>query len=195
MSGSLKDQLIALGLAAQKPKPKPKPAPKPEPRQKQHGAKPKPAGGKPQRQPRKDPQTADSISLDAAWKARQREEQQASEQQAAAKRAEDLRRRQVNAEVEALVKDQALNSAEAELKRNFLYKGRIRSALVTPEQLQALNSGALGLVFLRGRYLLLPPELVARVQALSPEHVPDLSGADAGEDEGDYPPVPDDLVW
>ena len=193
MSGSLKDQLIALGLAAQKPKQKPKSKQESGPRQK--GGKPGHAPAKPKRPPAKDAQKADNISLDAAWKARQREEQQAAEQKAAAKRAEDLRRRQMNAEVEALVKDQELNSAEAELKRNFLYKGRIRSVPVTPEQLQALNSGALGLVFLRGRYLLLPPELVAKVQALSAEHVPDLSGGDAGEDEGDYPPVPDDLVW
>lgn len=177
MSGSLKDQLIALGLAGNKPG---------------TNARKKQAQGKPRCKP--EPKSGDGISLDAAWKARQREEQQASEQKAAAKRAEDLRRRQVNAEVEALVAGHALNDPEADLKRNFLYKGRIRSVPVTAAQLRALNKGELALVFLRGRYLILAPDLVAQVRALSAEHVPDLGGADTGEADEEFP-VPDDLVW
>jgi uncharacterized protein YaiL (DUF2058 family) len=181
MSNSLKDQLVALGLAQDKPKKRPKPR-----------GKPRPASDRP-------PRTAaagkgSDISLDAAWRARDRDEKKAAEDKAAAKRAEDLRRRQVNAEIAALVKDQALNSPAAEVKRNFLYKGRIRTVLVTPEQLPLLNEGRFGVVFLRGSYLLVTPELAERVRVVSAEHVPDLGGEDAGEDEGDYP-VPDDLVW
>lgn len=173
MSDSLKDQLLALGLAKSRP-------PKKPPRKKAFPKQRKPAAG-------------GEISLDAAWKARQKEEKQAVEATAAAKRAEDLRRRQVNAQVEALVKEWALNSPEATLKRNFLYKGRIRSVLVTEEQLKALNAGEIGVVFLRGRYLLLPPDLVDQVRELSAEHVPDLAG-DSDEADEEHP-VPDDLVW
>jgi uncharacterized protein YaiL (DUF2058 family) len=193
MADSLKDQLLALGLAKSKPEPR---AGKKPAQGKGQAARRGPRPGKPRRDVAPPPARDGDISLDAAWTARKREEKQAVDDKVAARRAEDLRRRQVNTEVEALVKDQAQNDAGAELKRNFLYKGRIRSVLVTPPQLQALNAGELGLVFLRGSYLVLPPELVAKVAALSPEHVPDLSGADAGEEDGaDYPPVPDDITW
>jgi uncharacterized protein YaiL (DUF2058 family) len=73
-----------------------------------------------------------------------------------------------------------------------MFKGRIRKIYVTAEQLKALNSGDLGIVYLSGGYHLLPAEQVESVRQLSAQHVPDLS---VGSDEdGDYP-VPDDLVW
>ena len=89
----------------------------------------------------------------------------------------------------------ALNDSKAEVKRNFLYKGRIRGVLVTPEQLKALNAGELGLVFLRGNYVLMLPEHVELVRAVSDEHVPDLGGAEPDDEEESEHKVPDDLVW
>lgn len=176
MSDSLKDQLLALGLAKEKPARKTR---KP-PRKRQ--SKSKPAAGK-----------AGEPSLAEAWRARSSSEKAAVEEQRRRKRAEDLRRRQVNAKLQPLIEGHKLNDPAADLKRNFLYKGRIRSVLVTPEQMRALNAGELGLAFLRGSYFLLPPEVVAQVREISPEHVPDLdSGGDDAESEH---PVPDDLLW
>ena len=60
-----------------------------------------------------------------------------------------------------------------------MYKGRIRSVLVTPEQLRSLNEGELGLVFLRGSYFLLKPEIVEQVRSISPDHVPALDAGGA----------------
>ena len=65
---------------------------------------------------------------------------------------------------------------------------------MTPEQLAAVNDGSLGVVFLRGNYLLVDPQLRDQIAALSADHVPDLSGDGSAEEEGDHP-VPDDLVW
>jgi len=90
------------------------------------------------------------------------------------------------------LKGKALNDRDGELKRNFLFKGKIRSVRVNEDQLKALNDGTLALVFLRGDYLVVPPALAAKVQALSPEHVPTLTGDDSAEEEH---PVPDDLNW
>lgn len=186
MSDSLQDQLLALGLAK---------------------SKPRKSGGKKRRRPQQARGKGGAggkhgkagaagkggeISLDAAYRARARDEKASAEQARAEKRARDLERRRLNTEIEALLKDQALNDREGELKRNFLYKGKIRSVRVNAEQLEALNSGALALVFLRGDYLVVKPEVAEKVRALSAEHVPDLGGDDPGEEEF---PVPDDLVW
>jgi uncharacterized protein YaiL (DUF2058 family) len=123
-----------------------------------------------------------------------REQQSRAEQEASKerKRLEDLQRRQVNNAVKAIVEPHRLNDPAAELARHFMYKGRIRKVNVTLEQFKALNEGALGLVYLSGGYHLLPAEHVLKVQALSEDHVPDLSG---GVEEEEQFPVPDDLIW
>ncbi len=174
MSESLQDQLMALGLAKDRPKKKSKPKRRPKSRR---------TGG-----------SGQDISLDAAYRARKQAEKASQEQAKAEKRALDLERRRINKEIEALLDGQAQNVEGAELKRNFLFKGRIRTVRVTPEQLVAVNDGSLGVVFLRGNYLLVDPQLRDQIAALSADHVPDLSGDASAEEEGDHP-VPDDLIW
>lgn len=182
MSDSLKEQLIALGLAEDRPRRKPRGKPRAKKRRpvaKGTGAQSNSPGD-------------GDISLQQAWRQRTDSERREVEDAKRRKREEDLKRRQVNARIQPIVEAHKLNDPAAELKRNFLYKGRIRSVLVTPEQLQALNDGSLGLVFLRGSYFILAPDIVAQVEAISPEHVPDLGGGDSEEEEH---PVPDDMVW
>jgi uncharacterized protein YaiL (DUF2058 family) len=175
MSESLQDQLLALGLAREKPRqPKRKRGGKTRGKQKQHGKK------------------SGEISLDAAYRARERDERSRAERAKAEKRALDLERRRINGEIQQLLEGRSLNDREGELKRNFLYKGKIRSVRVNEEQLKALNAGELSLVFLRGDYLVVEPGLADQVRSLSPEHVPDLGSEEPDEDEF---PVPDDMVW
>lgn len=186
MGDSLKDQLVALGLARPEDQ---KRAPKKGGRKKGGGER---AGaGKGGRNRRGHPR---EMSLDAAWRARQREEKQSAEEKKRRKQEEDRQRRTINLSLQQLVEKHALNDASAELKRNFLYKGRIRSVLVTPEQMKALNAGELGLVFLRGSYFVMAPEHVEAVRAISSDHVPDLGGDQGDESEEEFP-VPDDLMW
>jgi uncharacterized protein YaiL (DUF2058 family) len=174
MSESLQDQLKALGLAKEKPR-----------KQRSHNKK------------RKHEPAAKSeaeMSLDQAYRLRQKEEKESARLKKEEKRLQDLERRRINKQVQELVDAHALNDKKAELKRNFMYKGRIRSVLVTPEQLKALNAGELGVVFIRGSYILMLPEHVEQVRAISADHVPDL-GSDSPDDEDDEFKVPDDLVW
>ena len=182
MSNSLKDQLIALGLADK------------------HKAGKKASSRKPSEKPHKKPSrkstgnTGGDVSLDQAYRLRKQEEKQSVQAKKEQKRFQDLQRRRVNKQIQELVDTYALNDRKAELKRNFLYKGRIRSVLCTPEQLKALNGGELGVVFLRGNYLLMLPEHVELVRAVSEDHIPDLGGNEP-DDEDDEHKVPDDLVW
>lgn len=176
MSDSLKEQLVALGLASEKPRQKSK---------KQRARKGRRATSK--------RQSTSEISLDEAYRQRAKSEKESAEETRRRKREEDLRRRELNTRIQPIVDAHKLNDPAAELKRNFMYKGRIRSVLVTPDQLKALNAGELGLVFLRGSYFVMPPNIVEQVQEISADHVPDL-GTEAGPEDEDHP-VPDDLVW
>lgn len=183
MSDSLKDQLIALGLAEDKPKPKRRNAHR-KPRRQKGGGKPAAGGGR---------KGDGEISLDQAWKLKARDEKQAAAESKARKLEIERERRRINGEIKALVEAHRLNDPKAEVKRHFTYKDRIRSVLVTPGQLAELNAGELGLVFLRGHYHLVKADIAEKARAISAEHVPDL-GAAADEGDGDHP-VPDDLVW
>jgi uncharacterized protein YaiL (DUF2058 family) len=182
MTDSLKEQLIALGLAKEKAKParnqgRRKPGPRP-------GTA---AGKKP------GPDRDREIALEEAWRRKQQSEHQAAEESRRRKQAEDEKRRRINKEIQAIVEANKLNDPKAELKRNFQYKGRIRSVLVNAEQLKLLNSGLLALVFLKGSYFLVTPEVAKQVRMISADHVPDLGGAEP-EADGEHP-VPDDLIW
>ncbi len=175
MSNSLKDQLLALGLAPKKTESRPR---------KQR--KPKPATTKPK-------QGNAEISLDQAYRMRNQDDRQKKERAIALKREQEQQRRQVNKKIKTMVKESAVRDPAADTKRSFLYKGRIRSVLATVEQIKEINSGALGVVYLSGNYHLMPMDKIEEIRQFAPNHVPDLRGAD---DEGEEDnPVPDDLIW
>lgn len=178
MSDSLKDQLKALGLA---PKPSKKAVKRPP--KKLHKPKAR-------QQAKKDP---NSISLDQAYRMRSQQERQQKQKAAELKQAQERQRREINQKIKALIKEHAVRDEKAEIKRNFLYKGRIRSVLTTPEQLKQINEGSLAVVYLSGNHHLMPAEIVAQVKTFAPDNVPDLTGAQSADEE-DHP-VPDDLIW
>jgi uncharacterized protein YaiL (DUF2058 family) len=175
MSNSLKDQLLALGLAAKKTESRPK---------KQR--KPKPAVKKPK-------QSNAEISLDQAYRIRSQDDRLKKERAIALKREQEQQRRQLNKKIKTMIKESAIRDAAADTKRNFLYKGRIRSVLATVEQIKEINSGALGVVYLSGNYHLMPTDKIEEIRQFAPDHVPDLSGAESEGEEDN--PVPDDLIW
>jgi len=175
MSNSLKDQLLALGLAPKKPAARPK---------KQHKPRPGPAKAK---------GSTGEISLDQAYRIRSQDERKQKEQAIAQKREQERQRREINLKIKTAIKEHAVRDEAADKKRNFLYKGRIRSVLATPEQIKEINQGSLGIVYLSGNYHLMPIEKIEEIRQFAPDHIPDMSGTES-EDEKDNP-VPDDLIW
>lgn len=175
MSNSLKDQLLALGLTPKKSKPRPQKQRKPRPEK----AKAKDSNAE--------------ISLDQAYRIRNKDEQKQKQQAVELKREQERQRREINQKIKALIKESSVRDAAADSKRNFLYKGRIRSVLVTREQIGEINNGSLGVVYLSGNYHLMPAAKIEEIRQFAPNHVPDLSGTES-EDEKDNP-VPDDLIW
>lgn len=206
MSDSLRDQLLGLGFKpAPKAKPEPRRAPDPaskhtrdEGRRRQGQAgKPNPAGartGKPQA-----PARTSEMDLAKAYAIRaQREKQERIEAERQKQEAARLRR-EAKANLAELLKDKALNVAEAEIARHFPYGGKIKRVYVTPEQLVRLNAGELGVLQLDGRYLLVTAEVLAQAEAIFPAAValrvdPDAPASDDPYADPKYQ-VPDDLVW
>ena len=175
MSNSLKDQLLALGLASKKTESRPKKQPRTQP----EAAKAKKRNAE--------------ISLDQAYRVRSRDDRQQKEAVIAQKREQERQRREINQKIQLLIKESGIRDAAADNKRNFLYKGRIRSVLATREQISEINNGTLGVVYLSGNYHLMPKDKIEEISQFAPDHIPDLGGSGSeGEEEN---PVPDDLIW
>lgn len=214
MSGSLKDQLLALGF---KPAPKPAPAPGAKGGSGGHGRQGAPGGasgqgakaGGPKRAvgggtpvgrtdgarggggeppPTHDPAEIDLARAYALRAKAEREEKERLAREAAEKarlKAERKRR------VAALLEGAALNRPDAEHPRHFEYGGKIRRVYVDEAQLAALNRGELGVVQHQGRFLVVTRALALEVHAIEPALLALLVDPDApGSDD-----VPPDLVW
>lgn len=177
MGDSLQDQLRALGLGG-----------KQADQRKDRKKAGKPAGKRSARTAH----PAGEPSLDQAWALREQEEQRRVQQARNRKLEDDRRRRETNERVRAIVDAHGLNRDDAEVVRNFLFRGRIRKIYVTPEQQRALNADELGIVYLAGGYHLLAPEHLQAVRAISAEHVVEYESGGGNDEEF---PVPDDLDW
>ncbi|MCH8479007.1 MAG: DUF2058 domain-containing protein [Wenzhouxiangella sp.] len=197
--GSLQDALLKAGLAdeqqIEKARSKPaRPAPSKKTTAKPSGKrKPRPRSGS---GPARQTKPSAESDLARAYKARQRAEAQEKEAEKQRRVKAQEERRQRNLQLDALINGNTLNRKDAELPRYFEHLGRIRRVLCTAEQRDQLNRGEIGVVNLRGSYLLVSLETLAAYKEIAPDLVPQLEGKDEPEDDGShYPPVPDDLIW
>lgn len=224
MSDTLRDQLLGLGF---KPAPKPErknDAPRRDGRPQGRGGngngKPQGAGkgehtpgerrghgrggpGKPAGQargqgPRK-PRSAEEMDLAKAYAIRAQREKEERIEAERLKQEEARVRREAKAKLEELLKEKSLNAEAADIARHFPYGGKIKRIYVTAEQLTALNAGALGVVQLNGRYLLVTAEVLAECEAVFAASVALKVDPNAPAEEDPYADpqyqVPDDLVW
>lgn len=203
MSNSLKDQLLGLGFSAPKPEPRPQ---KPKP----HAAgRPVPPRHAPPREARKDaprkdharkpPRTREDIDLAKAYAIRAQREKDERIEAERLKQEEARKRREAKAALAAFLSGKGLNAADAEHVRHFEYGGKIKRIHVTTDQLKALNAGALGVVQLDGRYLLVDADTLAQAEAIFAPAVALKVDPDAPAEQDPYADpqyqVPDDLVW
>jgi len=209
MSNSLRDQLKGLGF---KEPPKPAPKPGPRPVRGPHAAAGKPSAGpgarpgnKPAAHGRKpdprgaQPRTREDIDLAKAYAIRAQKEKDERIEAERLKQEEARLRREAKARLEAFLKDKALNAADAEHVRHFEYGGKIKRIHVTAEQLKALNAGALGVLQMNGRYLLVEAAVLDEAQAIFAQAValkvdPNALAADDPYADPQYQ-IPDDLTW
>ena len=207
MSNSLRDQLLGLGFkSAPKPERKPDTRPahganKPAAPQRPHAPKPaRPQQARPeQRRPHGKPRTREEIDLAKAYAIRAQKEKDERIEAERLKQEEARKRREAKAKLAELLKDKALNDANAEIARHFSYGSKIKRIYVNETQLKALNAGELGVVQLDGRYLLVDAALLAQAEAIFPPAVALKVDPNATAEEDPYADpqyqVPDDLVW
>jgi len=206
MSNSLRDQLLGLGFkSAPKPERKPDTRPahganKPAAPQRPHAPPARPQQARPeQRRPHGKPRTREEIDLAKAYAIRAQKEKDERIEAERLKQEEARKRREAKAKLAELLKDKALNDANAEIARHFSYGGKIKRIYVNETQLKALNAGELGVVQLDGRYLLVDAALLAQAEAIFPPAVALKVDPNATAEEDPYADpqyqVPDDLVW
>ena len=206
MTDSLRDQLLGLGF-----KTSPKPVSKPP--NEQHKGKPaqrrpeqaaagkaKPrAQGQPRRLPQATVNKGAEMDLAKAYAIRAQREKEERIEAERQKQETARQRREAKARLAELLKDKALNVADAEIARHFPYGGKIKRIYVTADQLKALNAGELGVVQMDGRYLLVEAAMLAQAEAIFAPAValkvdPDAPAGDDPYADPKYQ-VPDDLVW
>lgn len=209
MSDSLRDQLLGLGFKA--PVRPQKPAKPGGPRG--TGGKPSAQAGRPTAAPKRGDARPGKPGAGAPGSGRRRGEidlakayairaQREKEERIEAERLKQeaaRARREAKAKLAALLKDKALNVADAEIARHFPYGGKIKRVYVTAEQLPRLNAGELGVVQLDGRYLLVDAAVLAEAEAaFAPAVALKVDPAAPAADDPYADPkyrVPDDLVW
>jgi uncharacterized protein YaiL (DUF2058 family) len=188
MGNSLQDQLKALGLAKGK-----SPGNQQATRPASHPRKPVMIK-EPGKSTRADkPGKPGELSLEKAFALRQQDEKRRADQARQKKLEEDRQRKLLNNAIREIVRAHRLNRDDADIARNFMFRGRIRKIHVTPEQLKALNAGELGIAYLSGGYHLLAGQHADTIRQLSAAHVPDLSAG--SEDDDEEFPIPEDLIW
>lgn len=179
MADSLRDQLLKSGLVKQTRKNKPA-------RRKQGGP------GHSKNKATTHAGHEGDMDLARAWAMRKRAESAERRRAKAEAEAEARARKERLQRLRQVLQGKALNKADAERVRHFEYGGKIRRVYVDDAQLKALNAGDLGVVQLKGSYVLVTRAVIDEVQAFAPGHValrvdPDAGAADDG--------VPDDLTW
>ena len=215
MSDSLRDQLLGLGF---KPAPKGPQQPKagkparddrggkpprrdasPKPQGRQERAR-KPGHARPQPPGKRNANVrSGEMDLAKAYAIRAQREKDERIEAERLKQEQARERREAKAKLAELVKDKAMNAADAEIARHFPYGGKIKRVYVTEDQLKRLNAGELGVLQLDGRYLLVDAALLSEAEAIFAPAV--ALKVDPESPAGDDPyadpkyQVPDDLVW
>jgi len=194
MSTTLRDQLLGLGF---KPAAK---APKTDQPVRARNPKQRPPDtGKPKAAKSRPPQSQEEINLAKAYAIRAQREKQERIEAERQKQEAARQRREAQARLNAFLQGKSLNTSDAEIARHFEYGGKIKRIYVTAEQLKALNAGALGVVQLNGRYLLVSTDVLLEAErifapAIALKVDPNAPPADDPYADPKYQ-VPDDLVW
>lgn len=184
MTSSLRDALRQSGVLDQFKPVERKPKPKPKPKSASQGGKPQQRGaGK--LPPAQRQRSQEEIDLAKAYALRARAEQREREEKARLEREVAERRRALRAQVQAMLDGNTRNLEEAEIPRHFEYGGKIRRVYVDEVQLQQVNDGRLGVVQMRGRYLLVDRALAERIRGIDSKAIALLVNPDELDDAAD----------
>lgn len=176
MSKSLQDQLLALGVADKKAAKKTK--------HEKRVAASKPKG----------PSVQESL---AEVQAKAREEKKARDQALAAEREQKRQQAERLAQVRNMVSDHVVDRGPdgSRVDFRFPYGKKIRPFPVAAEVRDRLAKGLLGLIEIDGAIVIVPREVIERCRERLGDQPIFTHLAALEVEDGDYPPIPDDLDW
>ncbi len=144
---------------------------------------------------------ADDGQTEASRAAAQREADRRARDRTLNRRREEARQQQADEQAARQMVMDAEVAHDGEQRFNFSHNGRIRPIHVSADQRKALAAGKLAIARTRGRYRLIPGELVEKIRARAPFLIAWTAADGASEGNGteddayaDHP-IPDDLMW
>lgn len=176
MSDSLRDQLLKAGLADQQSVKK----------------------ARTQKRKKRRRGEADEEQASASAAAAQREADRRARDRTLNRRRQEEREQQAREKAARSLVVEREVAHDGDERFHFEHNGRIRPINVSGEQRRALAAGELAIARTRGRYRLIPANLVDRLRQDAPfllAWVATDSAAGDGSDEYPDHPIPDDLMW
>ena len=132
----------------------------------------------------------EEIDLARAYALRERQEREERESAKREAEAKARERREKRLLLRTLLQGKGLNDAEADLMRHFVHGEKIKRVYVNAAQLPRLNAGALGVVQMEGRYLLVDRETALAVCLVWAEALVLLpEPGEDGDDDWTQPPA------
>lgn len=182
MSNSLRDQLLQTGLVDEK-KARNADKEKRSQRKKRKGGKGEP-----------DPEAAQRQQEVV----RARQEKAERDRELNRKNEQDKQKKSAAAQVEDLLREHAVSTRDGTIPFHFTKDGKVRKIEVTRDQQGKLSNGALGIVERKGRFHVVPAEVIPRLQEREPSLFVALVTDDGGDEDDELYkefPIPDDLDW
>lgn len=185
MAGSLKDQLLNMGLVDQK---KAKQADAEKRKKKKQASKARKSG-----QALEDTQAAQQQQLE-----QQRKEKQARDRALNLQRDEERRNREIEAQCRQMITQQQLSIPEdAEVAHNFAYAKKVKTLYVTSELQGQLIRGQIAIAVLEEKFYLIPDKFAEKIEQRLPEYVIRVQPEEEPDEDDPYADykIPDDLMW
>lgn len=185
MAGSLKDQLLNIGLVDQK---KAKQAEAEKKKQKKKANKARKSG--------------ESVVDEQAEKKRQLDKQRLEKQQRDRElnlqREEEKRNKEIEAQCRQMINQQAIFIPEdAEISHNFAYQKKVKTLYVTETLQGQLIRGQVAIAVMDDKFYLIPDKFAEKIEQRLPEFVIRIEPEDEPDEDDPYADykIPDDLMW
>ena len=185
MAGSLKDQLLNIGLVDQK---KAKQADT-EKRKKSKKAK----------KARKSGQSVIDVQAQKQQELeKQRLEKQQRDRELNLQREEERRNKEIEAQCRQMITQQQLTwPNDAEVAYNFAYDKKVKTLYVTEELQGQLIRGQVSIAVLNEKFYLIPDKFAEKIEQRLPNYVIRIQPEEEPDEDDPYADykIPDDLMW
>lgn len=185
MAGSLKDQLLNIGLVDEK---KAKQADKEKSKKNKKVKKARKSGQ----------QVTDEQALKQQALEKQRLEKQERDRELNRQRDEERRNKEIEAQCRQMIKQQQLTiPKDAELSHNFAYDKKIKTLYVDAALQGQLIRGQVAIAVLDEKFYLIPDMFAEKIEQRLPEYVIRVQPEEEPDEDDPYADykIPDDLMW